>query len=336
MKKALYFSALAGFSLFLASCSVSTSQLAKDLGTIGELTGVISSKTNESIQKASDKSIEAETTAFTLEEQYYIGRGITASILSYYPLLENEEATAYVNNITNAMVYGYRANDVFNGYHTAILDSDELNAFATPGGHILVTKGLVKAAGSEDALAAVLAHELGHIQNEHSIRSIREDRKKDANKAVIKAGARTFFETSDLDTVTVDIIDGLSEIDNPEDYEAIKKIKTKLRELESSLEGMLSSSMDTLINSGYSQAFEFEADETALEILSDSGYNVYAMKEMLEVLQKNTTAGSTGFGKTHPKPELRLKKLSDKYNRYEQYPTESVRTKRYLKIIENL
>jgi beta-barrel assembly-enhancing protease len=55
-------------------------------------------------------------------------------------------------------------------YHFAVLDSDELNAFAAPGGYIYVTKGLMKAIGSDDELAGVLAHELAHVQYKHSVR----------------------------------------------------------------------------------------------------------------------------------------------------------------------
>lgn len=55
-------------------------------------------------------------------------------------------------------------------YHFAILDSDELNAFALPGGYVYVTKGLMKAAESNDELAGVVAHELGHVNRKHSIR----------------------------------------------------------------------------------------------------------------------------------------------------------------------
>lgn len=55
-------------------------------------------------------------------------------------------------------------------YHFAVLDSDELNAFALPGGYVYVTKGLMKAAATNDELAAVVAHELGHVNKKHSIR----------------------------------------------------------------------------------------------------------------------------------------------------------------------
>jgi len=55
-------------------------------------------------------------------------------------------------------------------YHFAILNSDEINAFAVPGGYVYVTKGLMKKIESDDELAGVIGHELGHINKKHGIR----------------------------------------------------------------------------------------------------------------------------------------------------------------------
>jgi predicted Zn-dependent protease len=55
-------------------------------------------------------------------------------------------------------------------YRFTILDTDEVNAFAVPGGYVYVTKGLMKQIGSDDELAGVVAHELAHINKKHSLR----------------------------------------------------------------------------------------------------------------------------------------------------------------------
>jgi Zn-dependent protease with chaperone function len=55
-------------------------------------------------------------------------------------------------------------------YTFAVLESDELNAFALPGGYVYVTKGLMKAIESDDELAGVVAHELGHVNKKHGIK----------------------------------------------------------------------------------------------------------------------------------------------------------------------
>jgi len=52
----------------------------------------------------------------------------------------------------------------------AVLNTDEVNAFAAPGGYIYVTKGLMKMCGNDHELAGVVAHEMGHIDRKHSVR----------------------------------------------------------------------------------------------------------------------------------------------------------------------
>lgn len=52
----------------------------------------------------------------------------------------------------------------------AVLDTDEVNAFAAPGGYVYVTRGLMKMVESDDELAGVVAHEMGHVDCKHSVR----------------------------------------------------------------------------------------------------------------------------------------------------------------------
>jgi len=121
-------------------------------------------------------------TAIALDEinlldEYNIGRDVAADILSKYKVWEADPALSkYVNTICQAIVINSPRPSAYNGYHAVILDSDEINAFATPGGHILITRGLIKAAKSEDELAAVIAHEIAHIQLGHGLRAIQTNR----------------------------------------------------------------------------------------------------------------------------------------------------------------
>ena len=109
--------------------------------------------------------------------EYAIGRDVAAAILAEYKIWDGDPAlTDYVNRICAALVVNSPKPIVYNGYHVAILDSDTINAFASSGGHIFVTRGLVVAARSEDALAAVLAHEIAHVQLQHGVRAIKANR----------------------------------------------------------------------------------------------------------------------------------------------------------------
>ena len=112
-----------------------------------------------------------------LADEYLLGRDVAASILASYTLWNgNPKLSEYLNLICASLVINSPKPAVFNGYHVAILDSSTINAFATPGGHIFVTRGLINSAQTEDALAAVLAHEIAHIQLGHGIRTIQSNR----------------------------------------------------------------------------------------------------------------------------------------------------------------
>jgi len=62
----------------------------------------------------------------------------------------------------------------------------------------------------------------------------------------------------------------------------------------------------TLVNNGYSQTQEFEADAKALSLLAGAGYNPGGLTDMLRELEKTQKASSGGFNKTHPSPDKRL------------------------------
>ena len=105
-----------------------------------------------------DKSREAiakSKEGISPEQEYIIGRSVAAKVLSNYKLYNNKEATKYVNEICTAITSSSDMPTLYNGYVVGILDSKEINAISTPGGHILVTKGLLECASSEDAVAAV-------------------------------------------------------------------------------------------------------------------------------------------------------------------------------------
>jgi hypothetical protein len=159
-----------------------TITLARDILLQGYEEGVV--QTAAVIQKSAGDSYDppGSVVARALDEinpidEYAIGRDVAASILDGYSLWNGAPAlTDYVNRICAAIVINSPRPAGYNGYHIAILDSDMINAFATPGGHIFVTRGLVSAARSEDALAAVIAHEIAHIQLRHGVRAIRASR----------------------------------------------------------------------------------------------------------------------------------------------------------------
>jgi predicted Zn-dependent protease len=234
------------------------------------------------------------------EQEYYIGRAVAATILTNYRLYTEKPAlTAYLNRICQAIVANSFRPELYNGYHVAILDSPEINAFATSGGHIFVTLGLLECVTSEDTLAAVIAHEIAHIQLQHSIKAIKASR---ITNAISETGSAAVGLVTD---------------------------GTVLAQLTYTLHESVGDIMVTLVNNGYSQSQEFDADNLALALLADTGYEPSSLIDMLKALQKNLPKYPGGFNKTHPAPEKRISNAEKSLDLYHVQDTRVFRMARF-------
>lgn len=292
-------------SLLLSSCS-SIMYIASVTAEVAGMTGVIDQNVAHSISKSTE-SIGNAAEVITPEYEYIIGKQVAANLLGQYPLYSNNEATKYLNYICQSMVIHSEKPNLYKGYFVGILDSDEINAFATSGGHILITKGLLKCADTEDAIAAVIAHEIAHIQLQHSIKAIKASRATMATLATLSATAVTLSNGAE-DTVEF------------------------LQFLDSSVNEAIS----TLVDSGYSVSHELAADKKALELMNNAGYDTSCMNDMLSLLEENSKTKVTGFVKTHPTPEKRKNNLKTEYKKYSVFTPKECRTQRFLQNKDNL
>jgi predicted Zn-dependent protease len=288
---------------FLLSCQ----SVAKAAGTGAQIAGsmgVIDPGTSGAIIKSAD-AIGKAAEEITPEQEYYIGRAVGATILTSYKIWNGSPTlTAYLNRICNTIVINSPKPDIYNGYHVAILDSDEINAFATSGGHIFVTRGLLACANSEDALAGVIAHEIAHIQLQHSIKAIKTSR---ITQAILVTGSSAAGIAGSAAGLS------LGELTNIFD-ESVGEIVT------------------TMVNNGYSQTQEFDADTNALSLMAEAGYEPSSLISMLEVLEKNQAGKSGGFNKTHPTPTRRIGNAKLTVNKYHIPDTRAFRQPRYNRI----
>lgn len=244
------------------------------LGTqMGQEAGVISQEQGDSIRRVSEAA-QKSFTDLTPEQEYYIGRSVAASIFQSYPPLDNPEANAYLNTLGQTLAMASDRPETFGGYHFLLLDTDEINAFAAPGGLIMVSRGLVACCPDEDALAAVLAHEIGHVQNKDGLRAIKSSR-----------------WTS---LAAVGLEEGFSNLGN----EDMKKVAQQFS-------GCIDDIAQTLVVNGYARGQESEADATAITILKRVGYNARSLDEMLGEMDKRLESGGPGFARTHPSPKDR-------------------------------
>lgn len=100
------------------------------------------------------------------DKEMQIGRQMAAEVEQQSKLVDDPMVTEYVNRVGQNIVLHSDAKVPFT---IKVIDSDEVNAFALPGGFFFVNRGLILAAGNEAELAGVMAHEIGHVAARHAM-----------------------------------------------------------------------------------------------------------------------------------------------------------------------
>ncbi|HKS29379.1 MAG TPA: M48 family metallopeptidase [Pyrinomonadaceae bacterium] len=202
----------------------------------------------------------------SLEKEVALGRAIAAEVDKQAKFIDDPVITEYVNRVGQNIVLHSDARVPFT---IKVIDSDEVNAFALPGGFFYVNKGLILAADNEAELAGVMAHEIAHVAARHAV----ENQTK-AMLAEYSMIAGSIFLGGILGAV----------INNAAQFGALL--------------GFMK----------FSRSAEEEADKLGVQYMYASGYDPNAMATMFEKLmaknQKKPGFISKAFS-THPMPSDR-------------------------------
>jgi len=223
---------------------------------------------------------------------------VAATVLTTYKPFDLQRANAYLNLLGQTVAQFSTKPETFGGYHFLLVDTDEVNAFAAPGGLIMISRGMMRCCTSEDELVAVLAHEISHVDHQHGLKAIRKGRL-----------------TSALTTLGVAAGKSLG--------------GQELAQVTEAFEGSVTDITSTLMNNGYARTTEFEADKGAVAILKKLGYPPAALVAMLEQMQKQLKPGGRDFAKTHPSPEVRIAELKKLAGTATPSPASAVRQQRF-------
>jgi predicted Zn-dependent protease len=273
MKKGLF--CTAALSLLLALCLAGCAEVVQMGTAVGEGMGKISREDREAIDRMAKQTAKAAR-PMTEQEEYYVGRAVAATILGRYRLYSNERLTAYVNSIGLALALASDRPYTFGGYHFALLDTEEVNALACPGGIIFITRGMLRNAQNEDQLAAILAHEVAHVNHKDGLASIQKSRWMEALSILGSETAR-------------------------------KLGGAEMAKLVSLFEGSVDDVARTLLVNGYGREQEREADLGALAFLNRLGYSPYGLTDCLGKMAREQTGGAKqGIFATHPGMNERL------------------------------
>ena len=232
------------------------------------------------------KDISRTITGIDEEDEIEIGRDAAAVLLGASKPVNDRELQRYVNRIGRWVVN--QTDRPHLPWRFAVLSSTHVNAFATPGGNIFITEGLLRKLESEAELAAVLAHEVAHVIQKHHIK------------------AMSSLNTSGISGVVKLAGQTQAGKDNRMTTQMVGQVK------------------DMYLR-GLDKDDEFEADRMGVIIASRAGYDPFALIAVLQTLDSiHPEHDSLSLlYKTHPPASDRLDKLEPVLEQFSEPPEES-------------
>ncbi|HKZ51784.1 MAG TPA: M48 family metallopeptidase [Candidatus Acidoferrales bacterium] len=120
------------------------------------------------VDKIGERDVGKGWNLYSLEREIALGKQLAQMVEQSARLVEDPVVIEYVDRVAQNLV---RNSDARVPFTVKVIDSDELNAFALPGGFFFVNSGLVLAADEEAELAGVMAHEIAHVTARHGTRT---------------------------------------------------------------------------------------------------------------------------------------------------------------------
>jgi predicted Zn-dependent protease len=121
----------------------------------------------EDVEAIGNRNVSGKVNFFSIEKEIALGKGLAQEVERSSKLIDDPIVTEYVNRVGQNLV---RNSDAKVPFTIKVIDSDEVNAFALPGGFFYVNSGLILAAQEESELAGVMAHEISHVTARHGTR----------------------------------------------------------------------------------------------------------------------------------------------------------------------
>ncbi|MDR3415354.1 MAG: M48 family metalloprotease [Nevskia sp.] len=210
------------------------------------------------------------------QEEHEIGRVAAATLLGAAKPVRNQDVEAYVNRV--GLWVALQSERPNLPWRFVVLDDSSINAFAAPGGYVLVTRGLLARLHNEAELAGVLGHEIAHVVLKHHLQALRRD-----------AGTQL-----------------LSDLASDAAAQQVGKANIPPQVLDA-----VSGQAKTLYSRGLDKSDEYAADQLGVLLAGRAGYDPYGLMSVLETLD-SLDANSSSLAllyKTHPRPADRLAQL---------------------------
>jgi predicted Zn-dependent protease len=263
------------------------------------------------------KKTESPEPGLSKEEQLFlddykaeveVGRNMAGRLLTFYGEYLDEGLTDYINEV--GLYVAKNGDYPDKKYMFAILDSDSPNAFACPGGYILVTRGLIEETANEAELAAILGHETAHIGKQHMFNALRTMSKQEVQKAEAEAAARK----------RPDKYSRARARPKPDVHESGSALAKLLTTASGAGLGVLQAAkagMGLLLEKGLDKNLEYEADREGVKYAIRAGYEPKALDQFLARLaaEKQKQNDKTVMDVTHPPIPDRRKAIAEVLNK---------------------
>ena len=261
---------------------------------LGQSLGVFDKKTSN-ILKQSVNTLQA-LQPIGYEEEKAIGGRLAVEVFGRYGgAYQDPELLRYINLVGQAVADVSNRPDI--DYHFAILNTEQTNAFATPGGYVFVSIGLLRMIENEAQLAGVLAHEVAHISQKHALQTLERSR-----------------SLQGVSSLTLAVMDK-----NPGMFDKL-----------------IDEVSNILFTKGLDKNLEFEADKYGREFAYRMGYYPGGLQDFIYKLGKSAAGGESIFMSTHPSTNERYSILKNSWSRYQKTALYPVLEKRLLSALKRL
>ncbi len=209
-----------------------------------------------------------------ITEEVRFGREVAARIIGRFGLYDKPALTKYVNLVGTVLAMSTSRPEL--EFHFAVLNTDEINAYAAPGGYIFVTRGALFKMQDEAELAGVLAHEISHVVEKHVVKELNIRGSEDS---AVSGLAR--------------VIGGSTDAARAAFSQAVDQ------------------AMDILFKNGYKREDEAQADRDSVMFCALAGYEPAGLVHYFERINGIKGKQTEVLDKTHPSYEARITLLND-------------------------